>query len=212
MIEIFSTIIDSKVGGVDSLDFDYQLMSKYKSVLFDNSYFDFIIESGNGGFFFQQSLCIYGFYSKKIFNSIEYINKLVEREYGNISKGLIVFAQDIFGNQFAFNQNIEKIVFFNIETGEQEAVASSFIEWISVLLNDLEYFTGLNLVVSWKKKNSLAFDERLCAKKPFVIGGEYSLNNLYASKFPDYLVANANIAWQVYNLPDGTDIKLKIIE
>jgi hypothetical protein len=212
MTEIFSTIVDSKVGKFDSLDFDYQLMSKYKSIVFDNSYFDFIIESGNGGFFFQQSLCIYGFYSKDVFNSIEYVNKLVEREYGDISMGLIVFAQDIFGNQFAFNQNLEKIVFFNIETGEQETVAPSFVEWTNVLLNDLEYFTGLNLAVSWKNKSLLAFDERLCAKKPFVMGGEYSLNNLYASKFPDYLAANANIARQVYNLPDGTDVKLKIIE
>lgn len=62
------------------------------------------------------------------------------------------------------------------------------------------------------KKTHINYNERLCPIIPFVVGGEYEIENLYAGSFPNYILANANIANQVYNLPEGTDIQLKPID
>lgn len=45
---------------------------------------------------------------------------------------------------------------------------------------------------------------------PFILGGDYHVENLYAAIFPLYIQSSANIARQVYDLPDGTNYKLLI--
>lgn len=145
------------------------------------------------------------------FNNIIKINELFKLNYSKILTIEFFFAQDIFGNQFGFSAN--GIVFFNIETGDKEYLCDTFDDWVEVLMSDIEYYSGINTIISWEKKNStINFNERLSPKLPFVAGGEYEIENLYVSPFPNYIFSNANIANQVYNLAESTPIKLKASE
>ncbi|HYF31798.1 MAG TPA: SMI1/KNR4 family protein [Chitinophagaceae bacterium] len=186
-------------------------MAKYRAVISDSAYFDFIVETQNGGFFFDQAVHMYGYSSAIEFHDIDYVNKLLKEEYGNIAAGLLAFGQEAFGNQYVFDLSTKKISLFNTESGEIEVIATNFEEWVDAIVSDQNYLTGVKVVQAWRSDNELGFNQRLCPKVPFVIGGEFKVDNLYAGTFPAYLRAYANIARQIYDLPDGTPISIKII-
>jgi len=83
---------------------------------------------------------------------------------------------------------------------------------LSVLLNDVNYFTGVELAKELieNKREDLSAGFRLCPKMPFVMGGEYKLDNLYLKLFDKNLSYNAAIARQVICLEDGQKVQLKI--
>ena len=205
-------LIDNKVLNYDPGEIDFLLLSKSKKSISDNDYFDFVILSQNCGFFYRQSLHLYGHSSVNQFNDIHHINSLLQNEFGEIITGLFSFGQDLFGNQFCFDIEKGGIVFFCSETGEREIISSGFSDWINLLHEKLEYFTGMNTLQSWILNNEFYFNQRLYPAIPFIMGGEYKINNLFASALPDYLKAYANITRQVDNLPDGTPVKLNIIK
>jgi len=193
----------------DSSEIDLGLFQNFRKRISDKGYFAFLTEVSNGGFFFEESLHLYGLSKAPNFHNISFVNEFISHEYGKLSEGKTFFGQDVFGNQFAFSN--EGVVMFNIETANVEFLATNFEDWLRVLSEDTDYLTGRHLLKKWNAKNKpLEFGQRLCAKKPFIIGGEYDLENLYAQYFPTYLSSNANIARQVHNAPDGTQVILKV--
>lgn len=187
---------------------DFIYLSKIRTEINDEDYYVFISEKTNGGFFFDNSLHLYGSCTKPEYHSIESINNFIHNEFKELTNGLLFFGQDIFGNQFGFDKS--GIVLFNIETGEKEFIAKNFMKWIEAIYCDVDFFTGQKIIKQWKAKKQEIFmyDQRLCPKKPFVIGGEYEIINLYSQRFPLYISSNANIANQIHNLADGTDVKI----
>jgi SMI1 / KNR4 family (SUKH-1) len=174
----------------------------------DLDYIDFL-KLFNGGFFFNQALHFYSIENTiKIFTLNE-MNILLYSKYEKLSKGLTFFAQDIFGNQFAFEG--KRIIFFNIETGDKEEIAQNFDEFINVVLQNSDYYIGEIYLSEWKSLNGdIKLNERLCPKIPFVLGGEYNIANLYALEIEKNIEYNAAIAVQVKDLPDGTAYKLEV--
>jgi len=170
--------------------------------LIDTGYLQLVKGYTNGGYFFNSALHLYGFYTENN-HDIKYVNRLLLHEYESNFEGLYSFGEDIFGNQFCFSA--KGVFFFNIETGEKEFLCLTFEEWLCMLENETDYFTGQifsNIIINHKL--------RLCPKIPFVTGGEYKRENLYSLDFPDYIFTNANIARQIYNFPDGTDVTINI--
>ncbi|MCW3087229.1 MAG: hypothetical protein JWQ78_615 [Sediminibacterium sp.] len=204
------TLIDNKVRDLYSGEPDFMLLSVYKDLIHDPAYFDFIIESQNGGFFYKQSLHIYSYSHNRDFNDIAYVNDFLAREYAEMFEGLRAFGQDLFGNQFCFDTADKKIVFFNTETGKRETIANDFIDWLQVLYRHFGYYVGLTLLKEWLSRNQLSFNQRLCPKTPFVAGGEFKVSNLYTGNFPDFLLSYVMIARQVYHFPEGTTVKIEI--
>ena len=49
-------------------------------------------------------------------------------------------------------------------------------------------------------------------KKPFVLGGEYRIENLYLLNAVKAMHLRANLAVQIKNLPDGTSLTWNITE
>ena len=188
----------------DTNGVDYKELEKTKKYTSDENYFFFISKISDGGYFHDYALHIYGYNTTRDFNCISIVNNVLKTEFGDIFNGLYSFGEDVFGNQFVFSK--EGILFFNIETGERKLVANTFSDWLKVLNQDILYFSGKNFSSYLKE----SVGTRLCPKIPFVIGGEYDFENLYVSSFPKYISLNANIAKQIYNLPDGTNIKIEL--
>lgn len=196
--------------GFEPPSVDNEVVEELSNVINDGGYFDFIKRISNGGFFFDTSLHIYGVCKSPAYDSITYVNNIIGHEYGELAKNLVFFAQEALGNQFAFSD--KGVVMFNIETAEVDLLSEDFASFVDALFNDLDYLTGRGFIAEWKRKNNLTFDQRLCAKKPFVVGGDYGIENFYAQFFPTYLSSNANIAKQIHDLPDGTEIKIDIVD
>lgn len=203
-------LINNRTAEFESGEMDFLELSKYKDLIADKDYFEFVVDSKNCGFFYGQSLHVYGYSQIHVYHDMASVNLLLQKEYGDIVAGLVSFAQDLFGNQFCFDTAKSDIVFLDVETGGRDVIAVGFSKWVDVLQDRLQYFTGINVLEEWLLNNQLEFDQRLCPKVPFVMGGEFKVNNLYASAFPNSIKAYANIAKQVYSLPDGTPVKLDI--
>ena len=211
--EYFDKLIENKVTDLYSGEPDFLLLSRYKHLVKDSAYFDFLIESHNGGLFYKQSLHIYSYSHNRPFNDIEQVNQELKTAYGDMVNGLLAFGQDLFGNQFCFDTaEANHIVFLNTETGRREPMANDFMGWLEKVYQHFGYYIGLTLMTEWRRNNQLAFNQRLCPKVPFISSGDFSARNLQACTFPDYLTSYAAIAQQVHHLPEGTTVKVSFLK
>lgn len=201
-------LLDNNNDSLNKYDIDFLKLEKVKNIVSDKLYFDLIVENTNGGYFFDNSLHLYGYCNTPSYHNTEDINRILQKEYGEIIGNMFCFGQDVFGNQFGFESH--KVYSFNIETGEKELLAKNFESWLILLYSDLDYLTGRDFVTLENKLKLV--NSRLCPKTPFIIGGEYNNDNFYVQHFPEYIKVNANIARQVYNLEEGTKVSIKITD
>ncbi len=119
------------------------------------------------------------------------------------------FAEDVFGNQFFIKD--EKISTFDPETGETEKIAVSLNDWASEIMGDYDFYTGHSLAHEWQEVNGpIPLGSRLLPKIPFVTGGEFEVENLYALDSVKAMKYRASIALQIKDMPDGSKINIKI--
>lgn len=132
-------------------------------------------------------------------------------EYGELAEGTFFFAEDAFGNQFCARDG--RVDSFDAETGELTAIADDLEEWARRVLADYSLLTGYSLLHQWQEMNgSLPVGARLVPKIPFVLGGAYSLANLYSLGAVSAMKSRGNLARQIKNLPDGAQVEFRIIE
>jgi hypothetical protein len=131
--------------------------------------------------------------------------------YKELGQDVFCFAEDIFGGQFIFHQN--KVSYFDPETGDKAYLADTLDDWAAIILEDYNVRTGYGLAHAWQKENgSIPSVMRLMPKTPFVLGGEYSTQNLYRIESKRSMHLRSNLALQIYNLPDGAQVKFEIID
>lgn len=136
-------------------------------------------------------------------------NVLWRSAYKGLADGCLFFAEDVFGGQFCIKDN--KVCIFDPETGALEYLADDIESWVKMILSDYEALTGYPLAHQWQKKNGqLPTGKRLLPKVPFVLGGEFVLDNLYLADAVEGMRFRADIASQIKDLPDGAQIKLNI--
>lgn len=128
-------------------------------------------------------------------------------EYRGLADGMLFFAEDAFGNQFCIRQ--DRICFFDSETGECRELADSLEAWAELIFEDYDFQTGYPLLHEWQSKNGrLSASQRLVPKFPFVLGGEYKLENLVAMDSMRVMQARGNIAWQLQDVPEGAEVEI----
>ena len=132
-----------------------------------------------------------------------------KKGYASFFAGVWAFAEDVFGYQFLFSQN--GIVQLDIETGELKEVCTSFGQWAKTVLDNVDYYTGCSVAEKWneeKPKEILTGKYHLCPATLFVCGGRYELDNLFRMDSIHHLHVKSQIAEQIKNLPDGTEIEI----
>jgi hypothetical protein len=132
-------------------------------------------------------------------------------DYGELVPGKVLFfAQDVFGDSQFGIQN-DRVVRFNSECATIDPVAESLGAWAEILIADWPVITGYPLAHEWQVRNRpLADGERLIPKVPFVIGGEYEVENLYAGNIVEAMRFRGSLARQLVNVPDGTPVEIVI--
>lgn len=127
--------------------------------------------------------------------------------YGNLDN-ITFFASDLFGGLFGVQDGI--IRRFDPETGDLEDFAESMDDWAAKLQADTDYETGQSLALAWRDRHGdIPPGYRLIPKIPFVLGGQYDLDNLYPAELQHSLRARAEIAAQIRDLPDGSRIEIR---
>jgi len=131
--------------------------------------------------------------------------------YDGMADGLLFFAEDIFGGQFAFCS--EGVVSFDPETGDVERIATDLESWADRVLADYQLLTGFPVAHSWQELHGqLPPGMRLVPKRPFVLGGEFGPANLYALDAAEGMRFRGELATQIRDLPEGASVSFKIVE
>lgn len=129
--------------------------------------------------------------------------------YQDLAEGLIFFGEDVFQDQFCISSR--GILRFSAESGKTVMMANSLERWAEVVLADYKYETGWTTASQWQAEHgSLPNGKRLMPRTPFFLGGQYSLDNLWAGDAVEGMRVKADLAMQTRNLSDGTKIKLQI--
>jgi hypothetical protein len=132
-------------------------------------------------------------------------------EYGGMADGCLFFAEDIFGVQFCIKS--EGIFSFEPETGALTFLSASVGEWAEKIMLDYDLLTGHKLAKSWQEANgAIASGNRLMPKTPFVLGGEFSRDNLFSLNAVKGMRARADLALQIRDLPDGASVQWKVVD
>lgn len=125
--------------------------------------------------------------------------------YGGLADDLLFFAEDVFGGQFCITDG--EICRFNSETGLRERIAGSIDDWARLMLADTNVQTGWPLAHEWQQRfRPLLPGERLVPKVPFVLGGEFEVSNLHALDGVKAMRFYGNLAVQIRDAPDGTQV------
>jgi hypothetical protein len=131
---------------------------------------------------------------------------LWKNEFANDLAGVLFFGEDLFGVQFGIRA--DRICVFEPETGVFEDKYGSLDEWAASILGD-DAVSGYSLARSWAAKvGELQPGMRLAPKRPFVVGGAYEIDNLYAIDETTGMKFRAAIANQIRDLADGAEIVL----
>jgi hypothetical protein len=137
-------------------------------------------------------------------------SKLWRYEYGDLGRDAFFFAEDAFGNQFCFSKG--QVCLFDAETGELSKVAADLEGWAGAILKDYRILTGHPLMHDWQVENgAIPQGKRLMPKIPFVLGGKYSLDNIYALDSVSAMKSRGNLALQLRDLPDGTKVEFRVV-
>lgn len=167
----------------------------------------------NGFYAFENALHVFPSGCSDLYVDLETWNNpnSWRKYYWELVKDSLFFAEDVFGVQFCIRGG--KIQKFDPEAGEFEDMAENLEEWATKILEDPEYEIGYELVQAWQQQNgSLLSGSRLLPKTPFIFGGEYEIKNLYMLDSLKAMEFRADIWRQIRDLPDGTEIKLKIVQ
>ena len=115
---------------------------------------------------------------------------------------VLFFAHDVFGVQFGLTKS--GVVRLDPESGEVALYASSLEGWASKLLENYEQDTGWPVAHDWQVENRpLRRHERLLPKQPFVLGGDYEVENLVAVEALFGMRSWGALYSQIRDLRDG---------
>jgi hypothetical protein len=132
-------------------------------------------------------------------------------DYRGLADGCFFFAEDVFGVQFCLLEGI--VMTFDPETGDRSVIASSVLEWASKILDERDMLTGYPVAYEWQRQNgAIPRGSRLIPKTPFVLGGEFEIENLFLLESARAMRSRANLALQIKDLPDGTTVVFKIVD
>ena len=160
------------------------------------------IQNNHGFYAFESAL---HFFSK---NEAELLNSFIEKNslYYDAINNCNFIAEDLFGNLFCKTMD-NKYYLLDLETGDLEYIGNSFDSWAKNILEDYNYFTGYSIGHNWQKKYGMIEDQhRLIPIKPFVLGGEYSDENLMLIEQKKGLLSRHSLYQQIKDIPDNNKV------
>jgi hypothetical protein len=129
-------------------------------------------------------------------------------DYGDLVAGLTFFAEDAFGNQFAWDGlHIERLA---AESGRRTRVCQSPREWWELINEDPDEWAVAWLHDEWvSERGPVGLSRHLAPKIPFVLGSNATVNDLFVVDRWEDMSFKASLATQLRDTPPGTKVRLK---
>jgi len=164
----------------------------------------------NGFYAFESALHVFPLSSVNTMSLEEWnAPSLWRGGYQDMAEGLLFFAEDVFQDQFCLSRGA--VLRFKAETGDAAVLAGSVEAWADLILREYSKETGWALASEWQANHGpLAPGKRLIPKIPFFLGGQYSIDNLWAGDAVEGMRFKADLALQARNLPNGSAVKLNL--
>src|SRR5262249_41658860 len=140
-----------------------------------------LLTKKNGFYAFESSLVVLPSSSEsKIPGVAEWNNPSGwRRNYEGLDRATLFFAEDAFANQYGLSHT--GVLKLDPETGKVTQQAGSLRAWGRRILDDYDFETGWSVARHWQQRNgALEAGFRLLPKTPFVLGGDYVVDNLVA--------------------------------
>lgn len=172
-----------------------------------------LLERRNGFYAFESALHVRGTCSVSGELGLDEWNSLGgwRSGYGELADECLFFGADLFGQQFCIHQ--EAVYRFDAETGGKEYFGASIEDWAGAILDDFEAQTGWPLAHEWQRQHGkLPQGTRLVPVTPFVLGGEFAVGNLRPVPSQEAMRFYADLAIQLRNVPDGAQVRLRVME
>ena len=169
-----------------------------------------LLRRKNGFFAFESALHLFPFGGRE---GLEEWNtsSCWRYTYDDLVPNAFFFAEDIFGNQFSIFD--DHVYLFDAETGDMTLFAKDLDAWAEAVLRDFNVQLGFPAAHEWQTRNGkLLATDRLVPKIPFVCGGAYATENLYAVARVKAMRSRGNFAKQIRDLPNGSKIEFKIVD
>ncbi|MEW5757137.1 MAG: SMI1/KNR4 family protein [Pseudomonadota bacterium] len=171
-----------------------------------------MLRKRNGFYALESALHVFPSHSSKQEFGLDQWNEnsLWRAHYKGMADGCLFFAEDVFGGQFCVKDS--KVYTFDPETGALDYLADDIEGWARAIVSDYEVLTGYPLAHQWQERNGqVPAKKRLLPKIPFLVGGEFVLENLYLADAVEGMKFRADIANQIKDLPDGAKIKFDLV-
>lgn len=140
---------------------------------------------------------------------IEWNSKTLWRSDYDTDEALLFFSENIFGEQYALSEG--GIVLFDPETGEKDFIADDIWGWAEEILLDTNYWTGYRIASEWQKKNGILDNGiRLIPKQPFVLQGEFAIENLIPKSDLISMKIRSQLASHIQQSKEGDKIIFEI--
>jgi hypothetical protein len=171
-----------------------------------------MLRAKNGFYAFESALHVFPLGSAPGVMDLETWNSstLWRHSFGDMVEGFFFFAEDAFGVQFGIKEN--KVCTFDPDSGLAKGIGESIEDWAKLVLEDYPLLTGYPLAHEWQAIHGLLpAGKRLYPKTPFVFGGEFKVENLYAGEPVERMNFYGSVAMQMKGLPDGSKVRLKVV-
>lgn len=164
----------------------------------------------NGFYAFASALHVYGMGTTDETDLLTWNSPAGWREeLGDLATGYFAFAEDVFGGQFCVNA--AGFHHFNIETAQVRPMGVDAEAWAATLFERYDYWTGFTLAWEWQSQHGpLARGQRLFPRRPFVLGGDFEVENLRAGNTDDNVGFYAYVARHLHEVPDGTAVEIEL--
>jgi hypothetical protein len=132
-------------------------------------------------------------------------------DYQGLADDCFFFAEDVFGGQFCVHDGV--VMSFDPETGDKCIIAADVEEWAHKILSEYEVLTGHPLAHEWQVRHgAIPHGQRLIPKIPFVLGGNFEVENLFLIEAARGMRSRANLAVQIKDLPEGSNVEFKVVD
>lgn len=126
----------------------------------------------------------------------------------------IPFAADLFGDFWIVLRDgtVHKVLTETVEI-DSDGDRGTLDEWADAILADPDVEVGEKFAFAWAEENgAIPNGKRLTGRTPFVMGGDYSFENLYAIDFAELMAVRLHVGLQIRDLPDGSRVMIDTVD
>jgi SMI1 / KNR4 family (SUKH-1) len=172
-----------------------------------------LLEAANGAYLFGRALHLLGACERPDWHSLCAWNdaRTWRDAYDNIAEELIFFAEDAFGDQFAYSGRGGEVVLFEAELGRAGPCAPTFVDWLELVVEQRDALLPIDLLAAHAGEGKrLQPGTQLFAYPPL-----FSLESKEGVEVGHVDAVEAmrfrgQLARQIRGLPSGTRVKIEV--